>query len=105
MLTCEGMSRRCLCLGSTAGLIPEFLDCQNLHRPGDSKHLRRLLEMAIKSKERQISEAKRNFEIAKKAAELIDNRRNDFALFFSIFFISILVCTQEQVATDGLISL
>ncbi len=63
----EAMSRGCPALGSTAGGIPELLDRDCLHQPGDSDRLAELLVSAMDQKW-QGFQARRNFQEARKYA-------------------------------------
>ncbi|MBJ2152692.1 glycosyltransferase [Paracoccus sp. IB05] len=57
----EAISRGCLCLGSTAGGIPELLAAERLHKPGDVKQLLASLQSLLSlSIEEQIAESRAN---------------------------------------------
>jgi glycosyltransferase involved in cell wall biosynthesis len=60
----EALSRGCPALGSTAGGIPELLDPDCLHRPGDAERLGELIVAAAADREWRTSQARRNFEVA-----------------------------------------
>jgi glycosyltransferase involved in cell wall biosynthesis len=62
----EALSRGCPALGSTAGGIPELLDPSCLHRPGDEERLGELLVAAASDRDWQASQARRNFEVARR---------------------------------------
>jgi len=62
----EAMSRACPALGSTAGGIPELLDSECLHPPGDKATLARLLLRAMTDGEWRKQQAIRNFRHATK---------------------------------------
>ena len=60
----EALSRACPALGSTAGGIPELLDPDCLHGPGDAERLGTLIARASADGDWQASQARRNFEVA-----------------------------------------
>ncbi len=75
----EAISRGCPALGSTAGGIPELLDAECLHRPGDAKQLAELLTKAIRDRVWRMEQAERNFETAKDYhADVLNKRRDQF---------------------------
>lgn len=75
----EAMSRGCPAIGSTAGGIPELLDVECLHKPGDSRALASLLEQAIHDKCWQQKQSERNFqEAAQYEKTILDQRRQAF---------------------------
>jgi glycosyltransferase involved in cell wall biosynthesis len=75
----EAMSRGCPALGSTAGGIPELLDPECLHRPSDHRRLAELLVQATTDKQWQVSQARRNFEAARRYAKpVLDQLRSSF---------------------------
>jgi glycosyltransferase involved in cell wall biosynthesis len=62
----EALSRACPALGSTAGGIPELLEPDCLHRPGDEQRLGELLVTAAADRDWQAAQATRNFEVARR---------------------------------------
>jgi glycosyltransferase involved in cell wall biosynthesis len=60
----EALSRACPALGSTAGGIPELLEPEALHRPGDEERLGELFVAAAGDREWQAAQARRNFDVA-----------------------------------------
>lgn len=60
----EALSRACPALGSTAGGIPELLEPDCLHRPGDAERLGALIATASADLDWQAAQARRNFEVA-----------------------------------------
>lgn len=80
----EAMSRGCPAIASTAGGIPELLDRECLHDPGDSQALARLLEKALENSEWQNKWAVKNFSVAAKYDPLgLDEIRRRFWRRFS----------------------
>ncbi len=79
----EAMSRGCPALGSSAGGIPELLEPECIHQPGDSRTLAALLERAINDKGWRARHAEANF---RKAAQydhvVLDPIRRRFWLNF-----------------------
>jgi glycosyltransferase involved in cell wall biosynthesis len=74
----EAMSRACPALGSTAGGIPELLDADSLHKPGDAAGLARLLVRSADPQWRR-AQAARNVEVAAAyAPDVLDARRREF---------------------------
>jgi len=74
----EAMSRACPAIGSTAGGIPELLDSEVLHKPGDADHLSRLIEKSLNTGW-LLNQAKRNFEIAQYyTTDVLAQRRDKF---------------------------
>jgi glycosyltransferase involved in cell wall biosynthesis len=77
--TIEAMSRGCPVLGSTAGGIPELIDKECLHSPGDDALLARQIANAIGNKEWLKQQAKRNFNKSLDYTnEKLDQERNKF---------------------------
>lgn len=75
----EALSRGCPAIGSTAGGIPELLDRDYLHSPGDYKHLAALVEKIAHDKDEMKRCAKVNFARSKEyAKEVLDKRRTEF---------------------------
>lgn len=75
----EAMGRGCPCLASTAGGIPELLNKQYLHNPGDYKTLSKQILELLNSKEKQQKAATTNFNKAKDyTVEVLTQRRNEF---------------------------
>jgi glycosyltransferase involved in cell wall biosynthesis len=84
--TVEAMSRGCPVIGSTAGGIPELIDKRYLHKPGNEKHLARLLEENINNKPWLIEQAKANFLKAGDFTKIhLDQNRQEFWEKFSRF--------------------
>lgn len=79
----EAMSRACPVVGSTAGGIPELLDDDCVHKPGDAAALARLLVVAA-DPDRQRAQAARNAEVAARyAPDVLDARRKQFFRAFA----------------------
>lgn len=77
--TIEAMSRGCPTLGSTAGGIPELLDQECLHRPGQVALLAEQLIRAASSAEWRGEQAERNFSLAGAyTKERLDVKRHVF---------------------------
>lgn len=75
----EAMSRACPAIGSTAGGIPELLDFQCLHKPGDNVRLAELICQAIESASWRKKRAIENFhKMEKYSPTLLDQRRRSF---------------------------
>jgi len=75
----EAMSRGCPGLGSSAGGIPELLDAECIHRPGDSRALASMLAQAVGNKGWQARQAERNFcKAAQYDQEILDPIRQRF---------------------------
>lgn len=82
----EAMSRGCPALGSTAGGIPELLEPDCLHAPGDAKRLGELIVRAITEPTWRHAQAHRNFEAAcGYAASVLDDTRSRFWAEFADF--------------------
>ena len=64
--TLEAMSRACPALGSTAGGLPELLEPECLHKPGDAAGLGALITRAAGDRDWQRRQAQRNFEVARR---------------------------------------
>jgi len=80
----EAMSRACPCIGSSAGGIPELLDGQSIHTPGNVTELKHLLYRACIDPDWLRQQSERNF-IASKDFTLasLDTRRDAFWLSFA----------------------
>lgn len=75
----EALSRACPVLASSVAGIPELVDRDYLHKPGDYKTLARHLQQIIQGKFDLTSMARTNFERAKDySIEKLDNERNAF---------------------------
>lgn len=75
----EAMSRACPSIGSTAGGIPELIEGDCLHAPGDARRLTQLLCRAVIDTEWRIRMTQRNFAQARSfAANILDPRRDAF---------------------------
>jgi glycosyltransferase involved in cell wall biosynthesis len=80
----EAMSRGCPALGSTTGGIPDLLQPECLHRPGDAGRLGELIIKATRDRAWQTTQARRNFEVAHDyARERLDEERNAFLRRFA----------------------
>jgi len=64
--TLEAMSRGCPALASTAGGLPELLEPDSLHRPGDAERLGTLIVRAASDRGWQLAQAERNFDVARR---------------------------------------
>ena len=74
----EALSRGCPAIGSSAGGIPELLERDVLHKPGDFKHLATLILQSV-DKEWKEKHCCKNFETSKHyLKEVLDERRNYF---------------------------
>ena len=81
----EAMSRGCPALGSTAGGIPELLEPDCLHAPGDARRLGELIVRAAKSDWAE-AQARRNFETARQySAPVLGEIRTAFWADFAEF--------------------
>ena len=77
--TIEAMSRGCPVLASSAGGIPELINQEFLHQPGDVEKLSRDLRKVLCDADLQNSMARRNCEIAKDYTDdVLSRRRVDF---------------------------
>jgi glycosyltransferase involved in cell wall biosynthesis len=77
--TLEAMRRACPALGSTAGGLPELLEPDSTHRPGDAARLGELIVAAGLDRDWQAEQARRNFELAKRYSKpVLDERRRRF---------------------------
>ena len=75
----EAMSRGCPALGSTAGGIPELLDTDCLHEPGDTRALAEMIARSTAQSGWAEAQARRNFETAGGyAAPILDDVRSRF---------------------------
>jgi glycosyltransferase involved in cell wall biosynthesis len=82
----EAMSRGCPALGSTAGGIPELLEPDCLHAPGDARRLAELIVGAASEPGRREAQARRNFDAARTySAPVLDETRNRFWAEFADF--------------------
>jgi glycosyltransferase involved in cell wall biosynthesis len=82
----EAMSRGCPALGSTAGGIPELLEAQCMHAPGDGNRLGELIARAVATPQWQEAQARRNFEASRDyAAPVLDETRHRFWAEFAAF--------------------
>jgi glycosyltransferase involved in cell wall biosynthesis len=64
--TLEAMSRGCPALASTAGGLPDLLEPEELHGPGDAERLGNLIVRAAADRDWQATQARRNFEVARR---------------------------------------
>lgn len=77
--TLETMSRGCPVLGSTAGGLPELLEPESMHRPGDAERLGALIVTKGLDRAWQAAQARRNFELAKRYSKpVLDRIRQEF---------------------------
>jgi len=77
--TLEAMSRGCPALASTAGGLPELLEPDALHGPGDSERLGALIIRAATDRDWQTDQARRNFELARRYSKPeLDRVRSSF---------------------------
>jgi glycosyltransferase involved in cell wall biosynthesis len=77
--TLEAMSRGLPALSSTAGGLPELLDAECLHRPGDAEGLGKLIVRASSDLGWRAAQARRNFEVAHRYSKpVLDRARNEF---------------------------
>ena len=77
--TLEAMSRGLQALSSTAGGLPELLDADCLHRPGDADRLGALVVQAASDQDWQAEQATRNFEVARRYSKpVLDRARTEF---------------------------
>ena len=75
----EAMSRGCPALASSTGGIPELLNDEYLHQPGDYKELSKQIKNYSIEKEKLLLMADENFTKAKEYTKLIlDSRRSEF---------------------------
>lgn len=75
----EAMSRGCPVIGSTAGGIPELIDQDCLHKPGDYKRLGELLLSTMLDIKKAEKISVTNFKKSKLyKKELLDNKRSNF---------------------------
>jgi glycosyltransferase involved in cell wall biosynthesis len=82
----EAMSRGCPALGSTAGGIPELLEPDCLHRPGDARALAQLIVRAASRADWREAQARRNFATAQAyTATVLDAVRSEFWNEFASF--------------------
>jgi glycosyltransferase involved in cell wall biosynthesis len=77
--TLEAMSRGCPALASTAGGLPELIEPECLHRPGDAERLGRLIARAADDRRWQAAQARRNFDVARRYTKpVLDRVRSEF---------------------------
>jgi len=82
----EAMSRGCPALASNVGGIPELLEKDCLHNPGDSNHLAEMIKRSLKDNNWNIKNSITNFNKAKDYyREILDKKRQNFWREFSIF--------------------
>lgn len=82
----EAMSRGCPALGSSAGGIGELLDADFLHRPGDARRLAAHIVHILGDRERQVTAARRNFEVAGRYSTVVlSARRQAFWKAFAAY--------------------
>jgi glycosyltransferase involved in cell wall biosynthesis len=77
--TLEAMSRGCPAVASTAGGLPELLEPDSLHKPGDAEGLGRLIVRATRDRDWRRAQASRNFEVAGRYSKnVLDRIRSEF---------------------------
>lgn len=82
--TIEAMSRGCPVIGSMAGGIPELIDNQYLHKPGNESQLARLIRQHISNPSWMADQANRNFHKAQNYTKtILDQNRKQFWEKFS----------------------
>lgn len=75
----EAMSRGCPVIGSTAGGIPELIDNDFIHEPGNYKELSKLIQELLFDIETSAYLARQNIDEAKGyIKDILDRKRNDF---------------------------
>ena len=75
----EAMSRGCPVVGSNAGGIPELIDANCIHKPGDYKALAKKLEMIIHDNKIAMELSRRNLEKSKQyLKQSLDEKREKF---------------------------
>lgn len=75
----EAMSRGCPVLASSAGGIPELLDSNYLHKPGDYNKLAEQLFVCLSNENKLLEMSKDNFFKAKNyTSSILNERRNKF---------------------------
>lgn len=80
----EALSRACPTIGSTAGGIPELLEPEFLHSPGNSNQLSHLIKKLTLNKELQVSSAIKNFNKSIEFSnDILNEKRNVFWETFS----------------------
>lgn len=77
--TIEAMSRGCMCIGSTAGGLPELLDHKLIHKKGDYRTLAKLIMKYAEDKDEKSMQAKQNFYRARNYhKEKLEEKRKEF---------------------------
>ena len=80
----EAMANGKPALASSAGGIPELLDTESLHRPGDWRQLARQIEHAMYATDWLLMQGARNRRVAAQyLAPILDAKRNDFWSHFA----------------------
>lgn len=80
----EAMSRGCPIIASTTGGIPELLERDVLHAPGDWQKLAELIERMVADRARMEQQAIRNFTTAEDyTSEKLDLRRSEYLRNFA----------------------
>ncbi|MEX0660713.1 MAG: glycosyltransferase family 4 protein [Candidatus Woykebacteria bacterium] len=75
----EAMSRGCPVIGSSTGGIPELIDHNYIHKPGDEDELAKLILKLANDKELMKRKAIENFEESKNyCKEILDQKRHKF---------------------------
>ena len=75
----EAMSRACPAAGSRAGGIPELLNPEYLHKPGDHKKLAHDILKILSNRKLYNQLAKDNFQLSKSyTSEVLDKKRDSF---------------------------
>jgi glycosyltransferase involved in cell wall biosynthesis len=79
----EAMSRACPAVGAKTGGIPELINSEVIHKPGDYKKLANDIKKIIENRDFSIKLAKENFKNSKQyAKENLDSRRMRFWMDF-----------------------
>lgn len=73
--TIEAMSRGCACIGSSAGGLPELINPDLLHKPGDSVKLAETISTLVGDVACQEVESARSFDISRGYTEVITSAR------------------------------
>lgn len=75
----EAMSRGCPAIASSAGGIPELLEAECLHRPGDVEGLRKLIKVALEDPDWRRRQSARNWQASGAyASDVLAKQRNAF---------------------------
>lgn len=81
----EAMSRGCPVATSNAGGMPEVVNEEFLHKPGDYKQLAKIIEYMILNNKVMVKQSKENLEKSKQFnRNVLDNKRNEFIKEFYV---------------------